>query len=264
MAAKPFMGFIVIKPRINFQNIDEFHFLKNINHISYKSLEGDMMAIGTGAYNLQEAARYTGIKATSIARWLFSENPLWTHQLSESGWRGIGFYDLLELRIVQRFKSKGVSLQAIRLAIKNAKELYGGDYPLINKRFHTDGKNIFSEAIGKTGDSIDALLDLKKRQLVLDDIIRPSLDKGIVYAPNSDNVILWYPDRRLYRGVVLDPKRSFGKPIIDSVGIKTSTLYGTFLAEEDKRTVAKIYDVPISAVNAAIKYEEGLDNRIAA
>ena len=223
-----------------------------------------MTTIGIGAYNLQEAARYTGIKATSIARWLFSENPLWTHQLSESGLRGIGFYDLLELRIVQRFRDKGVSLKAIRLAIKNAKELYGGEYPLINKRFLTDGKNIFSEAIGKTGDSIDALLDLKNRQLVLDDIIRPSLDKGIVYTPEGDKVALWYPDKKLYKGVVLDPERSFGKSIIDSIGIKTSALYSAFLAEEDKRVVAKIYDIPISAVNTAVKYEESLDKRMAA
>lgn len=221
------------------------------------------MAIGIGAYNLQEAARYTGIDVATISRWLFRENPLWTTQLIDSGWRGIGFHDLLELRIVQKLRESGVSLQAIRLSIKNAKEIFGREHPFVNKRFFTDGKGIFSEAIKKTGSADDPLMDLTKRQLVLDSVIRPSLLDGVVFDSNQD-AILWHPNRKTFRGVVLDPSRSFGKSIIDTVGIKTSVLYDSFIAEKDRKLVARIYEIPVQAVNLAIRYEESLNNRKAA
>lgn len=222
------------------------------------------MGIGTGAYNLQEAARYAGVDAASIARWLFHKNPLWESQLSDSGWRGIGFHDLLELRIVQKLRERGVSLQAIRLSINNAREIFGREHPFVNKRFFTDGKGIFSEAISKTGNLDDPLMDLTKRQLVLEKVIRPSLLDGVVFDPTSQDAILWHPNKRAFKGVVLDPSRSFGKPIVDETGVKTSVLHDAFLAEGDKKRVARIYDVPLSAVNAAVRYEESLNIRKAA
>lgn len=219
------------------------------------------MAVGIGAYNLQEASRYTGIPANSIARWLFSKDPLWTSQLINSGFRGIGFRDLMELRIVKKLREKGASLQTIRQLLKNAKQIFDDDYPLTNPRFLAEGKDIFSDAIKTAGNKKDPLFDPQKRQIILDEIIHPALTKGIIYCPENREAVLWYPDSKAFKNVVLDPTRSFGKPIIHTEGIRTSTLYNAFLTEQDKKLVAKIYEVPIQAVNSAVKYEESLNTR---
>ena len=217
------------------------------------------MSTGTGAYTLQEASRYSGVGATFISRWLFGKNRLWEPQLADTGWKGVGFHDLLELKIVNEFRQKGVSLQLIRQALNSARELYGHTHPFLNRRFATDGKRIFAEA-----ESLikvrEPLIDLAARQYVLDEVIRPSLHEGFVFDGNS--IVKWHPDTRKFSSVVLDPFRSFGKPIVESVGIKTSILYNAVAVEKDKMLVSRLFDVPVAAVTAAVRYEKDLDSRL--
>jgi uncharacterized protein (DUF433 family) len=60
------------------------------------------------------------------------------------------------------------------------------------------------------------------------------------------------------KAVVLDPLIAFGKPIVTNGSVRTSILYDAFKAEQNKQYVAKLYEVPVSAVEAAIRFEERL------
>jgi uncharacterized protein (DUF433 family) len=167
----------------------------------------------------------------------------------------LSFKDLLELRIVARFVSQGVPLRVVRATIEVARETLG-DYPLHSRRFVTDGRKIFMEAVERAGDETK-MLDVRERQFAFDSIIRPSLIEGIDYGSGTQ-ALRWYPvpKRKL---IVLDPKLQFGEPIIADAGVPTDTLAAALRAENgDAQRVARLYRVSSQAVRAAASFESRL------
>lgn len=220
--------------------------------------------IGVGLYTANEASLYTGIPVSDIRRWLFGyhsngvQHPgLWTSELADLEQKILGFHDLLEIRFVHAFRQYGVSLQSIRSASQQAKEIFHHAYPFTCKRFQTDGRSIFATVLDKTGD--ESLLDLVKKQYVFRQIIKPSLYDGIDYA-DEGGAQRWYPVKRS-RTIVLDPARNFGKPVLSSTGVDTASLFRAYLAEgKNTDRVALLYEIPLAEVEAAIDFE----HRIAA
>lgn len=226
-----------------------------------------MNLINVGLYTFQEASKLTNASPQELRRWLngyehktsnseqrIKNAPLWETELAKSEIEGISFHDLLEVRFVQAFRKHGVSLQTIRVASKHAKELFAHPYPFTCKRFQTDGRSIFATALEESGET--ELLDLAKRQFAFTKIIEPSLYRGIEFG-NDELASHWYPLPRS-KAVVLDPTIAFGKPIVTNGSVRTSTLYDAFKAEKNKQYVAKLYEVPVSSIDAAIRFEESL------
>lgn len=226
--------------------------------------------VGTGLYPLRQAARLVGEDARNVRRWLkgyswkykgqvANSGPLWDLQYSDDedlgGERVLGFHDLLELRTVAQFVKRGVSLQVIRATIEVAKS-YLGDYPLQSRRFLTDGRRIFMEAV-EQADSDAKLLDVRGRQFVFHSIIRPSLFEGIEYN-KSGSAVRWFPIPRR-KLIVLDPQVQFGEPILADSAVPTDTLYHAYLAEGKNRArVARLYCVTPREVDAAVDFEQRL------
>lgn len=226
--------------------------------------EGSSM-IGLGLYTIAEASAYTSIPARDISRWLFgyrsSKNEdssyragIWRPELAGlTHEKAISFHDLLELRFVHAFRQHGVSLQAIRAASEHARLLFKRAYPFTCTRFQTDGRSIFACVMAETHD--DTLLDLVKKQYVFKQIISASLYEGIEYDAHGE-AGRWFPLGRSH-SVVLDPERQFGKPIVAASGISTACLHEAWLAEsKDSRRVAKLYEISVDAVLAAIRFEQ--------
>lgn len=185
--------------------------------------------------------------------------PLWTLQFASDEELGdeqvLDFRDLLELRTVARFIEQGVSLRVIRATIDVARETLG-DYPLHSRRFVTDGKKIFLEAIERAGED-PKLLDVRKQQFAMDAVIRPSLLEGVEYGA-GDNALRWFPVRKK-RMVVLDPQVQFGEPIVTEGGVPTDTLAAAFKAEgKNIDRVARLYRVKPQEVKAAVAFEQQL------
>lgn len=216
--------------------------------------------VGVGLYTPAQASLYTGIPSADIRRWLFGYSAkgvkhagLWQSELVDLKECTLSFQDLLEIRFVDAFRQHGLSLQAIRSASRQATELFGQPYPFTCKRFQTDGRSIFATVLDETGD--DALLDLIKRQYAFKQVIKPSLYEGIDYTGNG-SAQRWYPIKRS-KTVVLDPARNFGKPVLTAAGIDTATLFSAYEAEGlDAKRVALLYEIPTSAVKAAIDFEQ--------
>lgn len=215
--------------------------------------------VGVGLYTPAEASLYTGIPATDIRRWLFGytahgvQHPgLWNPELADLDECVLGFHDLLEIRFVHAFRQHGVSLQAIRSASQQAKDLFDQAYPFTCKRFQTDGRSIFATVLNETGD--EALLDLVKRQYAFEQVIKPSLYEGIDYT-GSGAAQRWYPVKRS-KAIVLDPSRNFGKPVLTSTGIDTAAIFSAYQAEGNSaKRVALLYEIPTAAVEAAVNFE---------
>ncbi|WP_422192029.1 DUF433 domain-containing protein [Aquabacterium sp.] len=226
--------------------------------------------LGTGLYPLHRASRLVGEDVRTVRRWLKgyswkhqdgrrSSEPLWPLQYAAdddlASEQVLGFKDLLELRTVARFVQCGVSLRVVRETIDVARQ-YLGDYPLHARRFVTDGRKIFLEAVERAGEEA-RMLDVRNRQFAIESVIRPSLIEGIEYGADAQ-ALRWYPEpkRKL---IVLDPALQFGEPIIADAGVPTDTLAAAFKAEQgDAQRVARLYRVTPQAVRAAVAFEQKL------
>lgn len=222
-----------------------------------------MELTGIGLYTLPEAGRLTGARTVEIKRWLFGYSylrgedrqrrhsaPLWRPQIQGYDLPAIGFHDLMELRFVREFVKHGVQLVVVRAAAAAARELFGTEYPFTTQRFKTDGKTIFHDAVREHGN----LLDLQRRQFTFDEVIRPSLYAGIEFK-NDGSASRWYP-MHASRSIVVDPEIAFGKPTVADYGIPTATLYAEYQAEKKKSRVARLFDIPVAAVDAAVRFEQ--------
>lgn len=222
--------------------------------------------VGIGLYTLPEAARLTRVPQQTIRRWLFgysyrfggkkiSSPPVWEGQVPRiNSTLGLGFLDLMELRFLHAFRGHGVSLHAVRLAAKRAGEIFQQDHPFARKRFLTDGRRIFAEIVEAAGET--QLLDLVKSQYAFQRVVQPSLYHSLEFS-DGDEAVRWYP-MWPRRHVVVDPQRSFGRPVTIEGHVPTDRLASAVRIEGSVDRVARLFDLPARAVRAAVAFERDL------
>jgi uncharacterized protein (DUF433 family) len=217
-------------------------------------------------YYASETARFIDISKYRVRRWVQGY-----HYKSESGhYRKlkslirennkekkyssyVSFYELIDLIFVKAFLQHGLSLQIIRRALDEAKSLLQTEH-FARKNFFTDGSNICLQ-IGREGDAIQELLS--GGQWVISEIIT-SWGKQIDFDKHNEMARQWFP-KSGNNLVVLDPLRSYGKPIIHKKGVPTENIYDLYLAEGKKiKPVCDWYDVTQEEVDAAIEFERKL------
>jgi uncharacterized protein (DUF433 family) len=86
------------------------------------------------------------------------------------------------------------------------------------------------------------------------EFILSGLYEGLAWD-ESGEVLTWHP--RSNR-VVLDPKRSFGEPIVEDEGVPTDILASAYVAEQSVGAVAKWYEVDPQSVRDAVEFELSL------
>lgn len=217
----------------------------------------DQTIFGEGIYTPQEAARLIGGSPLDIIRWTrgTSNNmPVWhAHYSDFEESTAISFLDLVETRVVRAFRRSGIPLQSVRTAISIAQERYGIERPLSSLEFKTDGKEIVFCALENDG-NYESLSRKNPGQKLFGSIVDLSL-RDLDYE--DGRAVRWWPTRD--DAIVLDPKRSFGAPILEKFGIATSVL-----ADESRNglrpaEIARLYEIPAKLVNAALRYEASLD-----
>lgn len=217
----------------------------------------DGAILGEGIYTPREAARLLGGTAQEVLRWTRGSgprDPLWkSHYQFLDDTSEISFRDLMDLRVVRALRFAGISIQAVRYAIVLAKERFGIGHPLSTAHFKTDGVAILMDAVEKDGE----LVSLSRKhpgQKVFAKIVEQSV-AGLDYE--GAQVARWWPTRSKH--VVIDPKRSFGDPVLDQYGISTRVIYQDFLNYSDQKYLAKLYEIGLPLVKDAIAYEDGLN-----
>ncbi len=166
----------------------------------------------------------------------------------------VSFLELMELHFVKMFREQGVSLATIQRASQSAARKFNTEYPLAVKRFDTDGSAIFATLMEQNEDCNDKVLieDLAKGQYVFENVVKPFFRK-IEY---QNEAIRYWPLEPKGR-IVLDPQRSFGKPMDAETGVPTHIIFDAFRAGggQDRKTIAAWLDIPLKAVDAAIEFE---------
>jgi uncharacterized protein (DUF433 family) len=216
----------------------------------------DEAIFGSGIYSPREAARLIGGNAQEILRWTRGSGPtepLWkAHYQFLDDTTELSFLDLIEVRVVKSLRQAGVSFQAIRFAMNLALNRFGLDRPLSTRSFKLLGGEIIMNAIEDDGE----LVSLSKRnpgQKIFAEIVKQSLN-DLEYE--NEYVARWRPS--IAQHVIIDPKRQFGSPIIDEIGLSTATIYREFCDTNDAKYLSKVYEVPLRYINDAIKFEQHL------
>lgn len=222
--------------------------------------------VGVGLYTFPEAARIVGINPAKLRRWVsqyrrktpgaeYLSKPVISRSFQD-GEHILTFLELVDLLFIKLFREQGVSMQVIRQAAEEAARRFDTPYPFAVKRFDTDGKRIFATL--KAESQVErVVLELGKGQMVFDAIVRP-LFRKLDYQNGGDALRYWPLDRQ--GRVVLDPQRSFGKPIDAETGVPARALYDAVLAGggQPPETGTRWFGVPLEAVQAAVKFERSL------
>lgn len=220
----------------------------------------DLTILGEGVYSPREAARLIGSTPQEVLRWTRGSGPnepLWQayyHQIDDAS--ELSFSDLIELRVVKAFRRAGLSLQSIRFAINFAQEKFEVDRPLSTLGFKTDGEEILTDALEKDGEYV-SLSKKRAGQKVFSEIVNQSL---VDLEYEDDHVARWRP--KFATGVVIDPRRYFGDPLLDDFGISTRTLFNEFLEFKDLSYLARVYEIPKLDVKNAIDFEMTLEEQL--
>jgi DNA-binding transcriptional MerR regulator/uncharacterized protein (DUF433 family) len=205
---------------------------------------------------MADAARLLNTPLSKVSRWANPRERL-LHRYFDPSERILSFAELMELHFIRMFRDEGVSLQAIRKASQAAAKQFESDYPFSVKRFDTDGKTIFATLISKQTKG-HLLENLEKGQYVFGSIVRPFFHK-LEYKDFDSTVTRFWPRGKRGR-VVLDPNRKFGRPIDAESGVATSAIFDAINAGGGQKPaiVARWLGVPVSAVNAAVAFEQSL------
>lgn len=222
------------------------------------------LALGVGAYSVPEAGRLTRIHPGRIRRWIHgyayrtprerrSSPPVWRGQLPRMDHStALGFLDLQEVRFVDAFRKAGVPWSTIREVSRRAESLFGTRHPFCTQQFKTDGRELFLQVIESGRPPI--LVEVLRSQAYFRQVIAPFF-KDLEFE--NRHPVRWWP-MGSRRKVVLDPARSFGKPIVSIEGIPTAILAEAFRAEKSLKAVAYWYEVSPNAVADAVEFERRL------
>ena len=211
--------------------------------------------IGVGLYSIADAARLSGVHPTKINHWTDAEDGI-VRRVLDPREDLLTFREVMEVQFIKMFRDEGLSLQAIRKVADAASRRFRTNYPFSVKRFDTDGKTVFATLVNhNTNASI--IEDLRKGQYVFEPIIRPFFRK-LEYRRMREVTRYWPQDKS--GRVVLDPARKFGQPIDAETGVPTRTIFDATRAGggQDWRTVADWLGIPVSAVEAAVEFEQSL------
>jgi uncharacterized protein (DUF433 family) len=219
----------------------------------------------TGIYTIPEAARLTGVSPWRIRRWLRGYEFQAKHGRHRSApvWRGqlepidhsmaISFLDLLEIRCVDAFLRAGISWPTLRLAHHHAHQELKISHPFCTNQFKVAGRTIILELPQRDNEPL--LWDIARDQQVFGRIIRPFL-KDLEFA-DGDLPSRWWPRGKSHL-VALDPRRSFGQPIIFREGVPTRVLARSVRANGSLEEVARWFEIGPSSVREAVEFEQSL------
>lgn len=224
----------------------------------------DRHLLGTGIYSFSEAAKLIGVRPQRVRAWFRGwpgrQRPVFQSSFADNtaGACVIGFLNLVESLVASQLREHGVSLPTVRRAHHQLADLLENAHPFAHHGLLTDGKNVFVRVATEVGDT--QAIEAINRQHVFEVVILPYLQQ-IEYSGKSNLAELW----RISEGVVIDPRRRFGKPIVDQCGISTSILHASYQANQKNRAlVADWFGVDPQDVEVAVAFETRFNRRSAA
>lgn len=212
------------------------------------------------AYSVVEAAHYLGVPKSTLRSWFAGQAQVDGRRFqavirpADPKSLGLSFSNLVEAYVLSAIRRKHkIGLPTIRKGLTFLTKQFGSDRPLLQEQFATHGAQLFVERLGQ-------VINLSKNgQVEMHDLILAYLER--VERDTKGLPIKLYPFmrdqplREQPRSVVIDPRVSFGRPVLAGTGIPTAVLAEQFKAGDDPADLAKEYGANDQAVWDAIRCE---------
>lgn len=229
---------------------------------SYRLLYGDSSPQDKPRYTLAHAARYLHLSPSTLRSWVRGR------QYPRGGGREhwprlikaedrLSFNNLIEAHALRALRvDHKVQMSAVREALDYAEREFGISRLLLSRELLATPGNVFLERFGQLV-NLSRSGQLAARQLLAAHLRRVEWDlSGLparLYPVDSYDVETLNQARRV---ILIDPRISFGRPVVASRAIRTSDIVGRINAGEDREAVAEDYRLQLYEIDAAIQYEE--------
>lgn len=214
------------------------------------------------AYGIPEAAGYLRLPVSTLRAWLLGQRYRAGNQpkffkpvidIADRKERQLSFINLVEAFVLAGIRREHeIPLPKVRKAVDYLRRTFNTTRPLAHEQFETDGVDLFVE---KMGSLIGAT---QEGQIQMRDIIRDRLERVHRDPKGVPEKIVLFPARREKTesaDVVIDPRLSFGRPVLDRFGVRTAILAERFDAGDDIDVLAREYSAPPEAIQNAIRCE---------
>lgn len=205
------------------------------------------------AYSIGEAAGYLRLPKSTLRAWLLGQQSFRSViEIADKRERRLSFINLVEVFVLSGIRREhSIPLPKVRKAVEYLRRTFKTRRPLADEQFVTDGVHLFVEKFG-------ALIGATQAgQVQLRDIILDRL-KYVRRDPQGvpEKLILFPARGPTAKGdVVIDPRLSFGRPVLDGFGVRTAILAERFKAGESIDELARDYSVEPEAIQNAIRCE---------
>ena len=213
------------------------------------------------SYSIPEAAQYLGIPQATLRTWVLGRD-----YSVESGQKRflpiigiadrranlLSFFNLVELHVLSAFRKKhNILLRRIRSALGYVTKEHGWERPLIQQEFKTDGVGLLIERLGKLVDASSG------GQRIMRNVVDAHLQR-IEWEEKIASRL--YPftrprDLKSPKSVFIDPRYSFGKPILARSHIPTGIIAERYRAGDSIEDLTKDYGCTQPEIEEGLRCE---------
>lgn len=221
-------------------------------------------------YGLSQVDRILGLHSGTARRWIDGYQragraypPVVREQ--PTGEEIVTWGEFVETRLLAQYRDSGVPLVNMRPVVDKLRDELQTAYPLASARtwLAPQGRELVAKVQEETGLDRPLALVVPRTGVVLRtgqatfdwtpaaDAFRRSVEwtkpNGAPQQPRLVRPVADIPD------VVIDPLRGFGEPVIRNV--RTEVIGELVRAGDSPDMIAELYELPRSAVDAAVRYE---------
>lgn len=212
-------------------------------------------------YGVAEAAYYLRMPPATLRTWVLGRHyptgkgrkkfqPL--IDIADQENRLLSFINLAEAHVLSACRRiHNIPLHKVRPALDFIASTFQSRHPLIEKAFETDGVSLFVDHLG-------TLIDVSARgQIIMRQCVEQHLRR---LERKGAQVVRLYPFTREAldespRSVFIDPRVSFGRPVLATIRVPTSAISVRYWAGETIEHLAADYDCGTLDVQEAIRCE---------
>ncbi len=219
------------------------------------------------AYRASEVAHVLALPSATVQAWSFGHDYLHSDgtrkrfarviEPADARKRLLSFANMCELHLLGVIRRHHrVQLPQVRKAVAYMQRRLGEARPLLSRQLRTNGIDLFVESAGQ-------LLNVSKEgQQALRDDFERALSR-VDFNRQGDAIRLFpftkptaYSHEEQPRTVVVDPQRSFGRPVVIGAYVRTEVIKDRFLAGDSMAEMADDYRVSVAEIEEAIRFED--------
>lgn len=213
--------------------------------------------LGEGVYTLPDAALILRLPLSRLRAWVGgyldvvgSTPPGMLATWGRGRQRAFNFHVLIEAYTVYTLRQLGVTMARVRTAREILAARLQASYPFASRGILAQGgKVLFDPGVDAPGGIIHLA---SGQQAEFRDIIFPFCNELDFTRETGLAERFWPLGRDSH--IVIDPRVSFGRPVIVRTGITVESIAGLVAAGEAAENVAAQFDIPIEAVLEAGRF----------